>query len=87
MVVGLPRAADGTIRRQAEKVTQFVDRLADAISIPIEFRDEQLSTVLAEGLLREAGGRRPRRKARDDAAAAAVILQGYLDERREATRR
>ena len=82
IIVGLPRAADGTIRRQAEKVQEFVQRLTIETSVPIEFRDEGLSTVLGAERMREAGGRRRKRKVRDDAAAAAVVLQGYLDELR-----
>jgi putative Holliday junction resolvase len=82
VVVGLPRAADGTIGRQAAKVQGFVDRLSRGISIPIDFRDERLSTVSATSLLRASGRKRSGRKVRDDAAAAAIILQGYLDERR-----
>ncbi len=82
VVVGLPRAMDGTIRQQAEKVQQFVRRLSEQSSVPIELRDERLSTVSAGRLMRDSAGKRSKRHARDDAAAAAIILQGYLDERR-----
>jgi putative Holliday junction resolvase len=82
VVVGLPLAADGTSGRQARKVEEFVQRLAQQTSVPIEFRDERLSTVSATAYLREVRGNRHGKKVREDAAAAAVILQAYLDEHR-----
>ena len=81
IIVGLPRSMDGTLGKQAEKVKAFVDRLISHIKVPLEFRDERLSTVSARRLMREAGAKKTRGKAYDDAAAAAVILQGYLDEK------
>ncbi len=82
IIVGLPRSMDGSLGGQAEKVEAFTQRLASRIQVPLEYRDERLTTVLAERLRRAAGGKK-KRKARDDAQAAALILQGYLDEGRE----
>ena len=82
VVVGLPFLMDGSLGRQAEKVTAFVRQLRDHIEIPVEFRDERLTTVEAKRLLHSARVRRTRKKVRDDAAAAALILQAYLDEGR-----
>ena len=81
IIVGLPRSMDGTLGKQAEKTKAFVDRLISHIKVPLEFRDERLSTVSARRLMREAGAKKTRGKTHDDAAAAAVILQGYLDEK------
>ena len=80
IVVGLPRLMDGSVGRQAEKVKSFVQRLSSLIDVPLEFRDERLTTVSAKRLMREASAKKTRKKARYDAAAAAIILQGYLDE-------
>jgi putative Holliday junction resolvase len=80
VVVGLPRSLDGTLGGQAEKVKEFADRLAGQIKVPLEYRDERLTTVMAQRLKRESGGKKTRGKARYDAQAAALILQGYLDE-------
>ncbi len=82
IIVGLPRSMDGSLGSQAEKVEAFTQRLASRIQVPLEYRDERLTTVLAARLRRAAGGKK-KRKARDDAQAAALILQGYLDEGRE----
>lgn len=84
VIVGLPRSMDGSLGAQAEKVQTFVHKLASITRVPIDFRDERLTTVAARRLLRAAGGKKARRKARDDAAAAAVILQGYLEEGHQA---
>lgn len=80
IVVGLPRRLDGTLGDQARKVQDFVQKLMEASSVPVEFWDERLSTVAAQDRLREAGARRPAR-GRVDAAAATHVLQGYLDAR------
>lgn len=78
VIVGLPRSMNGSLGKQAEKVKAFVRSLSSQIKIPIEFRDERLSSVLARRLIQEAGQKRVRH---DDAIAAALILQTYLDER------
>ncbi len=83
IIVGLPRALDGSLGMQAEKVQAFVQKLVDAAGVPIEFRDERMTTVLARRLMRAASDKKNiKRKALDDSAAAAVILQSYLDEKR-----
>ncbi len=77
VIVGLPRSMEGSIGRQAEKVKAFVEELGKHIEVPLQFRDERLTTVSARRLMREV--KKPR-QTRDDAIAAALILQGYLDE-------
>jgi len=83
IVVGLPRSMNGSLGEQAEKVKAFIQKLCEHTKIPVEYRDERLTTVMAERLRRAAESKKARRKARDDAQAAALILQGYLDEGRE----
>jgi len=83
VVVGLPRSLDGTLGKQAEKVKDFARKLSEQIKIPVEYRDERLTTVMAERLKRASGGKRGGGKVRYDAQAAALILQGYLDETRQ----
>jgi len=78
LVVGLPLSMDGSMSEQANKVKGFIDKLSEYIDLPVELRDERLSTVTAQRLLRERDPKKSR--GRDDAAAAAIILQGYLDE-------
>lgn len=80
IIVGYPRSMDGSVGHQAVKVEEFVEQLRSRTQVPIELRDERLSTVSARRLVRSTG-RKAREKPRYDAAAAAVILQAYLEER------
>lgn len=77
IIVGLPRSMDGSIGKQAEKVKSFVQTLRNHTEVPVDFRDERLSTVSAKRLMR---GVRKIDKTGHDAIAAALILQSYLDE-------
>lgn len=82
VIVGLPRSMDGSLGIQAEKVQTFVQNLCRYTEVPVEFRDERLTTVSAKRLIRAVSTKKNKRKIRDDAIAAALILQGYLDETR-----
>ena len=82
IIVGLPKSMDGSIGVQAEKVIGFVHKLREHTEIPIEFRDERLTSVSARRLIQADGNRKTKKKVRDDALAAAFILQGYLEEGR-----
>ncbi|HEY91236.1 MAG TPA: Holliday junction resolvase RuvX [Dehalococcoidia bacterium] len=81
IIVGLPRSMDGEIRGQALKVQGFVKQLLHYVDIPVEFRDERLTSVTAKRLM-QGSRKKTRNKVRYDAAAAAVILQSYLEEGR-----
>ena len=80
IIVGLPRSMDGSIGKQAEKVQAFTQKLGSHTEVPVEFRDERLSTVSAKRLMQTVATKKTKRRARADAVAAALILQGYLDE-------
>ena len=82
IIVGLPRSMDGSLGKQADKVKVFIQKLCSHTEVPVEFRDERLTTVSAKRLMQAVNTKRNRKKARDDAIAAALILQGYLDEMR-----
>ena len=78
----MPRSLSGEIGQQAEKVKSFIENLRIKTAIPVEYRDERLSTVSAKHMMREAGSKKGKKKIEYDAAAAAIILQSYLDENR-----
>lgn len=80
IVIGLPRSMDGSIGQQAEKVKAFVQKLCQHTDVPVQLRDERLTTVLAKRLRQAVSRKKTKEKFRDDAFAAALILQGYLDE-------
>ena len=81
IVVGLPLSMSGDSGVQAGKVRGFIRELRSRTDLPIRTVDERLSTVQAQGMLRQSGRRRQRDRGELDAAAAAVILQAYLDYR------
>ena len=78
VVVGLPLASQGEEGPQARWTRRYAGRLAGVLPVPLAFWDESYSSADADRLISEGGGRTPR-----DAAAAAVILQGFLDARRQ----
>jgi putative Holliday junction resolvase len=82
IVVGLPYNMDGSEGPQVEKVRRFSTLLAGKTNLPVHEWDERLSTVAAERTLLEADMSRSKRKKVVDRLAAALILQGYLDYRR-----
>ena len=81
IVVGLPRSMNGSLGKQAEKVKAFTQKLCSHTGVPVEFRDERLTTVSAKRLMQAANTKKAKSKAKYDAIAAALILQGYLDEK------
>jgi putative holliday junction resolvase len=85
VIVGMPRSMDGSLGRQAEKVKNFTESLSRKTSVPVEYRDERLTTVMAERLMHSTSRRKTKGHAHPhrDAQAAALILQSYLDEGRE----
>jgi putative holliday junction resolvase len=83
VIVGMPRSMNGSLGPQAEKVKVFTESLGRKTSVPVEYRDERLTTVMAERLMHSTSHRKTRGHPHRDAQAAALILQSYLDEGRE----
>mgnify|MGYP002639458912 FL=1 len=79
LVVGMPKNMNGTKGERAEKTEEFVEKMKEAIDLPVSYWDERLSTVMAERQLIAADVSRKKRKSVIDKMAAVVILQGYLD--------
>ena len=59
-----------------------VRSLRKKTGLPVDFSDERGTTITAHGFLNETNTRGKRRKATVDAVAATIILQDYLDYRR-----
>lgn len=81
IVVGMPKSLDGTIKRQAEKVNEFIQELKNNIDgLEIFTVDERYTTVEAEHYLKNYSKKNPReRRQIVDMVAAAIILQKFLD--------
>ncbi len=81
IVVGLPRSLDGTKKRQAEKVEEFIEQMKQKIeNIEVITVDERYTTTEAEHYLKNYSKKsgKERRKV-VDMVAASIILQKYLD--------
>ena len=85
IVVGLPLMMTGRSSMLADEVYHFVDKLKEAIEIPIITWDERLTSVQADRSLREANLSRKKRSKVVDTVAATIILQNYLDSKRFST--
>ncbi len=82
IIVGLPLNMNGTEGRSVEEARALVVQIG-ALDIPVEMIDERLTSWEAEKRLIASGRKPSRDKARIDRAAAAILLQSYLDNRRE----
>lgn len=82
IVVGLPRNMDGSEGESAKNARAFAENLQKLVDVPVTMRDERGTTITAHGYLNETDTRGKKRKAVVDAVAATIILQDYLDYRR-----
>ena len=74
IVVGLPLLMDGSEGSAVVRARRLGERIRDRLGLPVEYEDERLTTFQAE----QEGGGEPR-----DDIAAALILQAFIDRRRE----
>ena len=91
LVVGLPLEASGEEGPMATQTRAWGDAIRERLDLPVSFRDERLSSHLAEARLGpmkrgRSGGppsktQRDAHRARVDREAAAIILQDELDTR------
>ncbi len=81
-VVGLPKNMDSSEGERAQKCKDFASSLFEATGIETVMRDERLSTVSAHNILNSTNTRGKKRKAVVDQVAAVMILQDYIDFRK-----
>ncbi len=82
LVVGLPYTMAGEIGTQARQVQKFARRLEATLWLPIEYMDERLTSVEAETQLKAQKRFSTYNKGLIDQQAAQIILQQWLDLRR-----
>jgi len=87
VVVGLPLSLSGEVGRAATAAIDEACEMEAVLGVPVETFDERLTTVSAERSMREMSMRAEARRRLVDKVAAAVMLQGWLDARREADTR
>jgi putative Holliday junction resolvase len=83
-VVGLPLELSGEESGWTAEVRAFGAELARRTGLAVHWMDERMTSIIAERNVRGSGLRKTQReeKGRIDAAAAALILEGFLNLRR-----
>lgn len=82
IALGLPENMDGSEGESAQNAREFGALLQEKTGLPVAFVDERGTTVTAHGYLNQTDVRGKKRKAVVDSVAAVIILQNYLDYRR-----
>ena len=82
IVLGLPLNMNDTEGERVTLTREFQEKLERRTGLPVYTWDERLTTVEADNAMMEAGIRRENRKEYVDKIAAALILQGYLENRK-----
>ena len=83
VVLGFPKNMNNTIGPKGELSLEFKGKLEKILSIPIYLQDERLSTKSALDTLIKGDVSRKDRKKVVDSVAATIILQSFLDGRKE----
>ena len=83
VIVGLPLNMNGSEGSRAELWREFASKLPDyGVTAPIRMWDERQTTVSATGYLNQTDTRGKKRKEVIDAVAAVIILDSYLQWRK-----
>lgn len=82
IVLGLPRNMDGTEGESALNVRAFAEILRKASGLCVELHDERGTTMTAHRYLNITDTRGKKRKAVVDSVAAVIILEDYMNFRR-----
>ena len=84
IVVGLPLSLEGLEGENARLTRELAAQVSARTALPAILEDERLTTARAHREIQAQGGLARGRREDVDALAAAVLLQGYLDRRRNA---
>lgn len=82
VVVGLPKNMDGSKGSRAELCEKFADQLRAQISVPVDLWDERQTTMQATTYLNDVNVKGQKRKDIIDEVAATIILESYLQYRK-----
>ncbi|MEK7447297.1 MAG: Holliday junction resolvase RuvX [Patescibacteria group bacterium] len=78
IVIGLPRNMDGSLGFQAERVKEFVKNNLKKYEEMVEYEDESVTSLEAEGVMKMEGKDPRKEKGLVDMYAAKIILESYL---------
>ena len=82
IVIGLPKNMNGTEGDRAARSRKFAAMIEEKSGIKTELCDERRTTILAAGYMTETGTFGKKRKEAIDTLSAQIILQSYLDRRK-----
>lgn len=82
IILGFPKNMNNTIGPRAETTIDFQHKIKQYLNIEVILQDERLTTKQATEYMLEANISRKKRKKKIDSLAANIILQTYLDTRR-----
>ena len=82
IVVGLPKNMDGSEGESAQNARAVAEQLRELTGLNVEMQDERGTTVTAHHFLNDTNTRGKKRKNVVDEVAATIILQNYLDKRK-----
>ncbi|MGA9363061.1 MAG: Holliday junction resolvase RuvX [Bacteroidota bacterium] len=85
IVVGMPYNLKGESGMKAKEVEEFIERLRTEVEVPVTTWDERFTSKLAQDAMREMGTKKMkrRRKGAVDQMASVLLLQSYLDRRKD----
>lgn len=83
IVVGLPKNMDGSEGESAQNARAFAEKLSALTGIETVMQDERGTTISAHNFLSETNTYGKKRKNVVDAVAATIILQDFLDARKQ----
>jgi len=83
IVLGFPKNMNNSIGPRAEVTLSFKKMLEDKFKTEVVLQDERLSSKEASSYMIKADMSREKRKQKIDSLAANIILQTYLDKRKD----
>lgn len=82
IVLGLPLNMNNSVGERANKTIMFKDKLSKYLNMEIYMQDERLSSVEANNYLIQSDMSRKKRKTKVDSIAATIILETFMERRR-----
>ena len=82
VVIGLPVNMNGSLGPKAAEIMNLIPRMEKELGLPIRTWDERLTSRAAGRLMIKEGLSRKRQKEGSDRLAATMILQMFLESRR-----
>lgn len=82
IVLGLPKNMDNSLGERAEITLMFKKMIEKEFALEVILIDERLTSVISNQILIQADISRKKRKKKVDGIAAQLILQSYLDRKK-----